>query len=191
MRIYRRIYEKHFGPIPIDNEGRTYDIHHIDGNRKNNHPPNLIAVTIQQHYDIHYSQGDFAACHRIAAKMKMSPADISRIASEASRKSVEDGTHNFLGGEMTRKNNQQRLADGTHNLLGGAQQRKRVQDGTHHFLDRDAAKKRQLKLIANGSHHFLSPQKVTCPHCGKTGGNNTMHRWHFTNCKSEPSRQLV
>jgi NUMOD3 motif len=24
---------------------------------------------------------------------------------------------------------------------------------------------------------------VTCPHCGKTGGNATMPRWHFDNCK--------
>lgn len=24
---------------------------------------------------------------------------------------------------------------------------------------------------------------ITCPHCGKTGGNNNMTRWHFTNCK--------
>ena len=27
-------------------------------------------------------------------------------------------------------------------------------------------------------------KKSTCPHCGKTGGANTMPRWHFDNCKS-------
>lgn len=26
-------------------------------------------------------------------------------------------------------------------------------------------------------------QKVTCPHCGKTGGIAIMKRWHFDNCK--------
>jgi len=25
--------------------------------------------------------------------------------------------------------------------------------------------------------------KVTCPHCGKIGDNNTMKRWHFDKCK--------
>jgi len=25
--------------------------------------------------------------------------------------------------------------------------------------------------------------RVVCPHCGKEGGSNTMHRWHFDNCK--------
>ena len=27
--------------------------------------------------------------------------------------------------------------------------------------------------------------KVKCPHCGKVGGSNTMHRWHFDNCKEK------
>lgn len=27
--------------------------------------------------------------------------------------------------------------------------------------------------------------KVTCPHCGKNGANNTMSRWHFDNCRSK------
>ena len=35
---YRKIYEQHHGPIPIDESGRTYDIHHIDGNHFNNDP---------------------------------------------------------------------------------------------------------------------------------------------------------
>lgn len=26
-------------------------------------------------------------------------------------------------------------------------------------------------------------QKITCPHCGKTGGIAIMKRWHFTHCK--------
>jgi ssDNA-binding Zn-finger/Zn-ribbon topoisomerase 1 len=26
--------------------------------------------------------------------------------------------------------------------------------------------------------------KVTCPHCGKSGGNVVMKRWHFDNCKT-------
>ena len=25
--------------------------------------------------------------------------------------------------------------------------------------------------------------QVTCPHCGKTGSDNAMRRWHFNNCK--------
>lgn len=29
----------------------------------------------------------------------------------------------------------------------------------------------------------ISQPKVECPHCGKTGGNSSMKRWHFDNCK--------
>ena len=54
---YRKIYETYNGPIPIDEEGRKYDIHHIDGDYTNNDPTNLKAVTIQEHYDIHWEQG--------------------------------------------------------------------------------------------------------------------------------------
>jgi hypothetical protein len=30
-------------------------------------------------------------------------------------------------------------------------------------------------------------QNVTCPHCGTTGGENVMPRWHFVNCKHAPA----
>ena len=55
---YRKIYEHHHGLIPKEENGRTYEIHHIDGNHSNNNPSNLTAVTLQDHYDIHYSQQD-------------------------------------------------------------------------------------------------------------------------------------
>lgn len=28
-------------------------------------------------------------------------------------------------------------------------------------------------------------KQITCPHCGKIGGNGLMQRWHFDNCKSK------
>ena len=36
MNIYRKIYETFHGAIPKDQDGITYDIHHINGDRKNN-----------------------------------------------------------------------------------------------------------------------------------------------------------
>lgn len=78
---YRKIYENHFGPIPKDETGRSYEIHHIDGDRDNNHIDNLKCVSIQEHYDIHYSQKDYAAALKIASKMKYSHEELSRLAS--------------------------------------------------------------------------------------------------------------
>lgn len=33
---YRKIYKDYYECIPTDETGRTFDIHHIDGNRNNN-----------------------------------------------------------------------------------------------------------------------------------------------------------
>lgn len=63
MKNYRKIWEEHYGPIPFDNNDRRCEIHHIDSNRENNEISNLMLVTIQEHYDIHYFQGDWAACY--------------------------------------------------------------------------------------------------------------------------------
>ena len=53
---YRKLWEQTHGPIPKDSNGRTYDIHHIDGNRKNNSIENLIGLSVEDHYKIHLKQ---------------------------------------------------------------------------------------------------------------------------------------
>ena len=66
---HRKIWSRHFGKIPKDEFERSYDIHHIDGNRKNNSISNLIAVSLKEHLRIHESQGDQAACFMIKIRM--------------------------------------------------------------------------------------------------------------------------
>ena len=53
---YRKLWEQTHGQIPKDEQGRTYDIHHIDGNRKNNSIENLICLSLEDHYKIHLKQ---------------------------------------------------------------------------------------------------------------------------------------
>ena len=61
---HRKIYEQYHGiKIPEDME-----IHHIDGTHTNNDISNLKLVTWQEHYNIHYSQGDWAACLLISGR---------------------------------------------------------------------------------------------------------------------------
>jgi len=55
--IHRRLYIKNHGSIPIDENGCSYEIHHIDGNHDNNDISNLIAISIKEHYEIHKKQG--------------------------------------------------------------------------------------------------------------------------------------
>jgi hypothetical protein len=79
MSKYRSIWVQHHGPIPKDHTGRPYDIHHIDGNRKNNDINNLVAVPIHIHYAIHYEQKDWMAAHALSLRMQMTEEDRSDI----------------------------------------------------------------------------------------------------------------
>lgn len=103
MIIYRKIYQEHFGSIPKEPNGRSYEIHHIDGNSSNNDPSNLKAVTIQEHYEIHRSQGDWAACLLVSKRLKLSPIEISEISRKNAKKQFENGTHPFLNPEIRKK----------------------------------------------------------------------------------------
>lgn len=96
---YRKIYEHHYGKIPKDEDERTYEIHHIDGNHDNNDFKNLKAVTIQEHYNIHYSQRDFGACLLISRAMKISPEEKSELARLNSIKRIAENNHNFFNQE--------------------------------------------------------------------------------------------
>lgn len=82
---YRKIWIDANGPIPKDSDGRTYEIHHKDGNRENNDLDNLMCLSIQEHYDIHLAQKDYKACHAIKLRMKYSPEEISELASKAAK----------------------------------------------------------------------------------------------------------
>jgi|688.fasta_scaffold469087_2 hypothetical protein len=93
-QYHRLIYENHIGPIPVDDEGRSYEIHHIDGDHNNNSLDNLQCVSIKEHYNIHFKQGDLKACLIMSQRMKLSPAEKSRLAkiSNAGAKNPSFGT---------------------------------------------------------------------------------------------------
>jgi hypothetical protein len=82
---YRKIYEAHNGSIPKDHTGRRYHIHHIDGDRNNNQIRNLVALSIQDHYQIHLTQGDWAACIKLAGQMSWSHEEISKLCQTAAK----------------------------------------------------------------------------------------------------------
>jgi len=168
MTTYRKIYEDHFGPIPIDESGRTFEIHHIDGDHSNNSPENLKAVTIQEHYDIHYAQGDWHACLLIANRITITPEQKSNLARISQLRLVANGTHHFLGGKQQSELALKRVLNGTHHFLGGEIAKriseKNISNGTHIFLKdtfqnslmmKEVRIKNAQKQIANGTHPFL------------------------------------
>ena len=200
---HRKIYEKYYGPIPKDSDGRSFEVHHIDGNHFNNDPDNLKLVTIQEHYDIHYSQGDWAACLIMSYRMNTPPAVKSELSKkcqrqlvdagkhhwqgpENNRRLIEQGIHPFLDKDAARERNRKRIKQGNHNFTGDSNPvHNLINAGKHHFqTDNPSTKKMQ-----DGTHHFLNahPNKVqiTCPFCQKTGGAVNMKRYHFDKCKKK------
>lgn len=208
---YRKIYENHYGPIPKDETGRSYEIHHIDGDRSNNDPNNLQCVSLQQHYDIHYSQGDYGACFKMAERMKLFPSEKSALASLAAKKRVATGTHQWLSGELQRDTQRRLVESGLHHWLSGEPQRQsnksRLDNGSHHFLDSDWQSQNSKRRVKAGTHHFLDkeaarvrankqlksgnhPSQVckVCEHCEQTVKSHIYGRWHGPNCRMHPRK---
>lgn len=76
---YRKIWMSFYGDIPKDSTGRSYEIHHIDGDKSNNDISNLQCVSVNEHFDIHYANGDYGACALIATRMNKSKEEISNL----------------------------------------------------------------------------------------------------------------
>lgn len=133
---YQRIWIAANGPIPRDKSGRSYEIHHINGDHEDNRLENLLCCSIKEHYDIHFKQGDFFPCISISKRMAISPQEHSRLCSELSslvaKRRLEDGTHNFYT-----------LA------------KERVKAGTHNWQDSEAASLRNIKRVKEGRHNLL------------------------------------
>lgn len=94
---YRKIWEKINGPIPVDELGRSYEIHHIDGNRSNNSIENLMCISIQDHYDIHKNKGEDAAAWLIGQKMKLTNEEIEQNRLNLSNKCKKPVIDNISG----------------------------------------------------------------------------------------------
>ena len=104
-QYHRLIYENHVGSIPLDEDGRSFEIHHIDGNHNNNSIDNLQCVSIKEHYQIHMNQGDLKACLIMSKRMKLSPEEKSRLAklSNAGERNPSFGTIWITNGSANKK----------------------------------------------------------------------------------------
>ena len=76
---YRKIWIQANGPIPLDDQGRSYEIHHIDGDRKNNRLENLQCLSIEAHYELHYSKGEYFASLYVLDLQKFQKSNTFRI----------------------------------------------------------------------------------------------------------------
>jgi len=205
MKIYRKIWVENYGDIPIDENGRSYEIHHIDGNRFNNDLLNLMCVSIDEHYAIHEKQGDFHACMAIVNRKKESIETRKQRLSELSKKQWSKDSYRKKMSELSKaawKNNQERkrktaelrskltqaqLKNGTHPFLQSWLKdhlaklvkvcKIKVENGTHNFQSKESAEASRQRALNRNSVNYV------CPHCNKEGKGAVMKRHHFDRCK--------
>ena len=67
---HRRVWHEHYGDIPVDSNGVSFEIHHINGKHNDNRIENLQCISIHDHYLIHLEQGDAFAVENIVRRME-------------------------------------------------------------------------------------------------------------------------
>lgn len=121
----------------------------------------------EHHISLHYG-------NPLCMNMKRgSDGNTSDDAKEFAKRTIENGTHNFLGGELQRKrieagthpfldpefhkkSNAKRIAEGTHNLLGeNNPTHKRIANGTYHMIGENNL---AVQRVKQGTHNFLGPE---------------------------------
>lgn len=164
---YRKIYEDYHGGIPVDETGRTYDIHHKDGNRDNNNIDNLVALTIEEHYNIHLSQNEYQAAAAIKMRMDRSSEEISRLNSLAAQKRVRENRHAWQGdGSYQRKQQETLKQSGNYYQFSqkhkdnmSKRNKEYVMQGKHYFQSDEARKatsERNKRAVQTGVHPFCN-----------------------------------
>lgn len=115
---YRRIWIEHNGPIPVDERGRSYEIHHIDGDCENNDISNLLCLSIKDHYELHKKQGDIGAAKLIAMNLELSAEEKSELSRKSFELQIDRGTFNWSDKEWAKARTKKLLDEGRHPLQG-------------------------------------------------------------------------
>ena len=171
MPNYRKLYESVHGKIPKDDLGRSYEIHHIDGNHKNNSIENLICISIEEHYNIHFFQGDYNASNLVAKRMNLPHLIVVGFKSPHS----EEAKQNMRKPKSSRENYKKPKS------LIHREAIRAVRLGT----TRSESTKLKLSLCKIGKTPSQNLTKAICPFCNKEGQRIAMKRWHFNNCKQK------
>jgi DNA-binding NarL/FixJ family response regulator len=180
---YRKLWETHYGPIPKDNMGRTFDIHHIDGNRKNNKIENLICVSLEDHYKIHLelfektkSEKEFRSLVFLSAKLnKPSDTLTGYTLSEETKKKISE----TLTGKKRPKEVVEKFTEKLKGYLWTEVQKKSRVEGLKRFYQQNDREKRTNWR-----------KNISKSHKGKKLKNSTKEKLSKLNSKLSDSEVL-
>jgi uncharacterized Zn-finger protein len=190
---YRQIYENHVGPIPKDATGRSYEIHHIDGDRNNNTVSNLIAVSLQEHYDIHFTQGDYNACRLMRIqRMDYTVAELADLNSKAKKGkvSVKDAITGELMGMISVTDERYINKELVHVSTG---LKIKLAEKECHYCNKlltvNIIRRHEKTCASNPNKVSLTNNvgSTACQYCSKVIGNTNIQK-HKLTCDQNPSK---
>jgi hypothetical protein len=183
---YRQIWEQANGPILTDEQGRPYEIHHIDGNRKNNDLSNLKCVTVEEHYSIHLQQKDYYAAFIIGQRLNRSIEELDEIKKQMSL--AKKGKPSSFTGKKHSEESKRKMSESAKRRGIPEERQKRMAIARTGIKRGPFSDEHRARLSA--SHKGRSNKykghcygTTTCPYCNKTGGVPGMKKHHFNNCK--------
>jgi len=189
---YRQIWTDHYGPIPKDENGITYDIHHIDGNRSNNDISNLIAVPLKEHYLIHYSKKEWNAAHLISQRLNLTPEERLDINNKLSLSKIGKPLSEYHKqmmrkpkSEKTKMKMKKPKSEDHKESIRLASIGKEYKDIECPYCKKYISSNNAKRWHFNNCPEYTKKPypKLKCPHCLKEGNKNTMKQWHFDKCK--------
>lgn len=162
---------------------------------------NLIELSVTQHamwhfaeWQLHKNRNDYLAWRAIAGLI--SCADAVREAQRNGGITTYERSVGIFSEEAKKKTKetQRNLAkQGLHSLQNPEMRAVRAQldrekqsalwrEGKNPLQRADAVQKR--REASSTSRSTQNSRQVTCPHCGKTGGQTNMKRYHFDKCSA-------
>jgi hypothetical protein len=162
MIRYREKWEKAYGPIPKDYLGRPYDIHHVDGNRRNNSLENLQCVSIQEHYEIHKKLWEEFGRRKDMAAIKFLLYRLGEDPSSVKGYSITEETKEKIRTKLVgRKRPKEVVEKVSAKLRGRKQSLEAIQKRTVGLKNAHAKKSKEEKAIINAKISKSQKGKVT------------------------------
>lgn len=141
---YRKIWIEKYGEIPLDLDGRSYHIHHIDRDRNNNSIENLKCLSPVDHFIEHFNAGEYHMAYAIAIKY------------------LDKDEQNWFGGLSSlaklAANTRNNAAIGFRNkeLFNRImkEQKRKIENRLFHLQKGDIQSRTNKRLVLSGKHNF-------------------------------------
>jgi len=173
---YRKLWENTYGKIPKDEKGRSFEIHHIDGNRKNNKIDNLKCVSIEEHYEIHIRQFIDTGNYKDLSAAKFLAGKLNKNASELKGYKLP---------EKTKKKIREKLKGVKHSKERVEKMKKKLKGYKWSDKDIESRKNGLLQYYKNASEEELKKRwnKISKSHKGKVLKEETKEKLSRHNAK--------